>query len=597
MKPLIKLISRVFLAVALCVSSPAAFAGDSSYDIDKERIAQEIREKAMAGDIGSAREQLIEVEQEHNMGTLGYDWRRLLLDRRDAYLKDRDDLMSIVGISEALRKGADINQRVGADPSAPFYHRYVESNALWIAAKSGDYRMVAILLENGADVESETKIWARVAPYYQQAAVRATKPIFASLAPDNNPGDNEKTMRTLLRYGADTEAKDAYNRAPLHYAAARKWREMVEILIDGGADVNVKEGGNGYTNDPGYTPLHYAVWSYWPSEETATAKLLLDRGADVNARSEHGGTPLHSAATGHVNATKLLLDRGADVNAETNNGRTPLHQAAQFQFNFAGTDIVKLLLDHGANINAKIADGWDAGKTPLHFAARDTTSVDVAKMLVARGAEINVKKEDGGTPLHGAAYVEVPATAKLLLENGADVNAKNSKGETPLHRAAVVWVMTPRSAKREEEIIMALIRYGADVNAQTTSDTVYGAAGATPLDYATREYWHHDNTIRLLIEHGARCNVRTGELCGEPVVASEPQADYTGLYANAAFAVAGAFAPSWVDAQTFAFNQGDKFVTGQSLSVPLDDFTFAAKRVQVNDLTDYEFAVKWEMEF
>ena len=96
-------------------------------------------------------------------------------------------------------------------------------------------------------------------------------------------------------------------------------------------------------------------------------------------------------------------------------------------------------------------------------------------------------------------------------------------------------------------------------------------------------------------DHGiAACRIPQGL----PLPSPEPQADYTGLYANAAFAVvAGAFTPSWVDTQTFAFNAGDKLVTGQSLSVPLDDFTFAAKRVQVNDLTDYEFSVKWDWEF
>ena len=56
MKPLIKLISRMFLALALCVSAPAAFADDSSYDIDKERVAQEVREKAMSGDPAGAAE-------------------------------------------------------------------------------------------------------------------------------------------------------------------------------------------------------------------------------------------------------------------------------------------------------------------------------------------------------------------------------------------------------------------------------------------------------------------------------------------------------------------------------------------------------------
>ena len=78
----------------------------------------------------------------------------------------------------------------------------------------------------------------------------------------------------------------------------------------------------------------------------------------------------------------------------------------------------------------------------------------------------------------------------------------------------------------------------------------------------------------------------------------EPKADYTGLYANAAFAIAGTFAPSWVDTQTFAFNAGDRFITGQSLSIPLNDFTFAATRVQVNnEAANYEFGVKWDWEF
>ena len=88
----------------------------------------------------------------------------------------------------------------------------------------------------------------------------------------------------------------------------------------------------------------------------------------------------------------------------------------------------------------------------------------------------------------------------------------------------------------------------------------------------------------------------------EPVAApesdrAEPKASYGGVIYSAAFIVADSYLPSWVDTQTFAFNAGDSFVTGQSLSIPLDDFTFAATRVQVNNAADYEFGVKWEMEF
>ena len=83
----------------------------------------------------------------------------------------------------------------------------------------------------------------------------------------------------------------------------------------------------------------------------------------------------------------------------------------------------------------------------------------------------------------------------------------------------------------------------------------------------------------------------------QPVAPPKPEVSYDGAIYSAAVIIADGYFPSWVDTQTFAFNAGDSFVTGQSLSVPLDDFTFAATRVQVNNAADYEFGVKWEMEF
>ena len=395
MKPLINLISRAFLAVALCVSAPAAFAGDSSYDIDKERVAQEIREKAMSGDLDGA-----------------------------------------------------------------------------------------------------------------------------------------------------SEAVETYEDSPL--AAAK-------LLIATGGDVNAK-------NEYGETPLHVAAWL----NEYRAAQLLLENGAKI-VGDWHGYTPLHFVIPRQgsmENVMKLLIDYGADVNAKSNDGNTPLRVAVKYAVGGYGeTELVQLLIDNGADVNAS--------ETPLLYEA-------VWEQLYRGGV--------GGDNV-----------IKLLIDNGADVNAK-SGGWTPLH----VYALFMSPTESMENAIKLLIDNGADVNALVTG----GAKnGYTPLDVTVKEYLAYysgdgpPEVATLLIEHGAYCNVMTGYLCPEPVAPPEPKADYTGLYANAAFAVAGAFAPSWVDTQTFAFNQGDKLVTGQSLSVPLDDFTFAAKRVQVNDLTDYEFAVKWEMEF
>ena len=457
MKHLAHLISRVFLALALCVSAPAAFADDSSYDIDKERVAQEVREKAMSGDPAGAAEAVETYE--------------------DSFLAEMKLLIAT---------GGDVNARLSDYGDTPL-HR---------AAADNDARTAQLLLDNGAKM-------------------------------------------LVTRY---------YGRTPLHYAAGGG-TEVAKVLLAYGADVNE-------TDYAGYTPLHWEALAfiYLPEHNTLEfAKFLIDNGADVNAKSTYGSyTPLYWATRKNYWGTRK---------------------------NAAAEQLAKLLIDNGADVNARTY-----GMTPLHAAIVDKASERV---------------EVGGEDV-----------IKLLIDNGADVNARREKlpevewafcdGCTPLHIA--VFIPRPESM---EKIIKLLIDNGADVNALITGDW---NNGYTPLDMAVEEYLASvsrgsvspgvgPEAAKLLIEHGGYCNVVTGYLCGEPVAPPEPKADYTGLYANAAFAVAGAFAPSWVDTQTFAFNQGDKLVTGQSLSVPLDDFTFAATRVQVNNAADYEFGVKWEMEF
>jgi len=96
--------------------------------------------------------------------------------------------------------------------------------------------------------------------------------------------------------------------------------------------------------------------------------------------------PLHSAvAHHHFEISKLLVDHGADVNARQQGGFTPLHEAA-----LGGcAEIATLLLEHGANINAKT----DKGKTPIEFTAEESREAGpkqdrekVARILAKHGA-------------------------------------------------------------------------------------------------------------------------------------------------------------------------------------------------------------------
>ena len=103
-------------------------------------------------------------------------------------------------------------------------------------------------------------------------------------------------------------------------------------------------------------------------------KLLLEAGADVEARDEFGDTALHEAAKrGHAAVVKLLLEAGADMEARDESGDTALHEAVsdswvRITIKRGGSveshaAVVKLLLEHGADVEAKDEDGW----TPRKF--------------------------------------------------------------------------------------------------------------------------------------------------------------------------------------------------------------------------------------
>src|SRR5690348_16925317 len=97
-------------------------------------------------------------------------------------------------------------------------------------------------------------------------------------------------------------------------------------------------------NGIGETPLHYAA----TFGSVESVRILLDHGADPNARNRAGATPLVSAAY-DLEKTRLLVEKGADVNAHAANGITPLMVAASVHGNVA---TLRYLLDKGADAKA-----------------------------------------------------------------------------------------------------------------------------------------------------------------------------------------------------------------------------------------------------
>ena len=225
-------------------------------------------------------------------------------------------------------------------------------------------------------------------------------------------------VKAALRDGADVNAMDSRyklnGRHALNYAVKRNDGQMVKLLIDSGANIDLQ-------NYTGYTALHHAA----EFNALTAAKQLFDAGANPNLTNDAGLTPLEFAKSFGRYDFANEIQRVTTIEPQ----RKLWNCAAE-----GDMDGVKAALSDGADINAMDSRNRSNGRYALNYAAQRNDS-ELSRFLIDAGANINLQNHTGFTALHHAAEYNALTVAKQLIDAGANPNLTTHAGLTPLELA------------------------------------------------------------------------------------------------------------------------------------------------------------------
>ncbi|PHH92415.1 hypothetical protein CDD83_7484 [Cordyceps sp. RAO-2017] len=408
----------------------------------------------------------------------------------------------------------------------------------------------------------------------------------------------EASLSWLLDRGVDANVCDETWKTPLHHAVLNSWTRCVELLLARGAKIT--------TDVHNMTPFHYTVSkaseeiakcfvdaeipidvklerkTWQPVYQEGEMRYIAENETQVSGEEEAGGrkglTALHYAAvTGSRRMTKFLLDHGADPNAVSGYGETPLHLALKRDLHGAkwpgavdcwndpvwrievGFEVVELasdsedehawtgayveehrfavlnlLLDHAStDVNAQD----DSGASPLHEVMnRNRASSTIINKLIERKANVSARNQRGQTPLHLACWTGNVGTVVTMLENGADIAdgdleglnavhyaARNSSMEVLLHLLANVCpvALARRRDNRGRNALHHLLSGKKQVDPAVVQHLIDNGVDANDLDdmgmsplanYLSRfppGHEHAQEVVRLLFQGGADASFRT----------------------------------------------------------------------------------------
>lgn len=372
---------------------------------------------------------------------------------------------------------------------------HLDNTGLFQMAWLGDVEGTQFFIEQGADVNARNVL-------AETALTEASR------------HGNLDVVRLLLQNGAKVEVATGGNRwTPLCQAVRDDRPEVVKILLEHGANKHTKlKSGCDAVAEACYrghheiariliergsrleslnhfkrTPLHEAS----RRKDGEWTRWLLRRGARTDVRDADGRSPVwHAANGGHHQSLAPLLEYHAPVETLSNDNWLPLGCAA----NAGHYECVRLLLDAGADMDVHQAHG--SGYTALCEAVHHGRT-DVVRLLIERGANMEIGSKSGFSALSVAAFNGKDAIVRILAEAGANLdkvgftNMDPDLSKTPLMRAIIAG---------QTSTALLLIELGADIDLRC-------ADGRNALMYAADK--SNPSVAAALLAKGAEVNVQS----------------------------------------------------------------------------------------
>ena len=429
-------------------------------------------------------------------------------------IQTRHRKSQVAAAMEAVETGNTTKLKEILDQGINVNHRYKDFTTLLVqAAVHGHIGCMELLKACGADelaVNDKGQNVLHLAVLAQQpealewllTAYRSTK--------DETQGEHRRkanktlSISRLLVQQSVLEASDRAGFKPIHTAAYHGMANMVTILLASGAEIEAK-------NNIGGTPLHVALHSDRFAE---IGKILLSNGADPGAADAQGMTPLHRAAfAGNVDMIRMLVTAGAKRRSTYNHlGDLPIHTAVRK----GHVPAIEALVTEGTDLEATTS----FGDTLLHIAVL-TNQCQVVEYLFQKEVNANpwsqsapAKLDDHGrmvysnvlsrkarryqthstTPLHFACFAGNYEMAVLLLDHLALVNAATADGKSALMLAV---------ESDDTNLVYLLLARGAKVDTRLPDSLL------TVMHLASQK--GNLETLRILYQHGASIDIRTSD--------------------------------------------------------------------------------------